>query len=48
VIQAGKTNRYGHPSIEFIRQMSTYGKVMGTYQDKTVEVVTDGLTWRVK
>ncbi len=48
VILAGKKNRYGHPSKEFIDLMSAYGKVLGTYQDKSVEVVSDGLTWQVK
>ena len=49
VISAGKGNSYGHPHPETINLLSEAGtKVLRTDLNGTIEVVSDGATWKVK
>lgn len=46
VIMVGKTNSYGHPAPELIRQLQSINtKIFRTDQNGTVEIVSDGKKW---
>lgn len=46
VIMVGKTNSYGHPAPELLRQLQSINtKIFRTDQNGTVEIVSDGKKW---
>lgn len=48
VISVGKKNRYGHPNPQVVSHLKEHGiRIHRTDQEGTVEVVSDGRSWKV-
>lgn len=49
IISAGKGNSYGHPHKEVLDILTKEGsKILGTYEDGRITLVSDGKVWKVK
>lgn len=47
IISVGKNNSYGHPSPELLQMLSKYSQIKRTDTGGTIEVVSDGYSWKV-
>lgn len=49
VISAGRKNKFGHPHGEIVNLLNDQGvKILGTYNEGEIEVVTDGDKWSIR